>query len=169
MTRHLMIRLQERSPKAMKLLFHRFARLVYTIAFRTLRGPGEAEDVVQDTFFYLHRRAGLFDPLKGNAKAWIVQIACHRALDRKLYLQRRGDYCGTKIESVNDTLAGGTDLDREVGSKLDRAQLERALSELPEAQRRTLEMYHFEGLRLQEIADQRNDSLSNVRHGARTR
>jgi RNA polymerase sigma-70 factor (ECF subfamily) len=55
-------------------------------------------------------------------------------------------------------------LDREIGAKLNRARLERALAELPEAQRRTLEMFYFEGLELQEIADERNELLGNVRH-----
>ncbi|MBZ5697660.1 MAG: sigma-70 family RNA polymerase sigma factor [Acidobacteriia bacterium] len=160
----LMAQLQVRAPRALDVLFDRYARLVYTIAHRTLRDSGEAEDVVQDTFFYLFRKVALFDPLKGTAKAWIVQVAFHRALDRKSHLRRRGFYLCTEIDSMNDTLLGRTDLDREIGAKLNRAHLERALAELPETQRRTLEMYYFEGLELREIADERNEPLGNVRH-----
>jgi len=160
----LMAQLRSRSSIALEVLFDRYSRLVYTVALRTLRDSGEAEDIVQDTFFYLYRRAELFDPQKGSAKGWIVQVAFHRALDRKSHLKRRGSYDGTEIDSVSDTLIGTTDLDREIGAKLNRARLERALAELPEAQRRTLEMFYFEGLELQEIADERNELLGNVRH-----
>ena len=159
-----MAQLRSRSSIALEVLFDRYSRLVYTVALRTLRDSGEAEDIVQDTFFYLYRRAELFDPQKGSAKGWIVQVAFHRALDRKSHLKRRGSYDGTEIGSVSDTLIGTTDLDREIGAKLNRARLERALAELPEAQRRTLEMFYFEGLELQEIADERNELLGNVRH-----
>jgi RNA polymerase sigma-70 factor (ECF subfamily) len=95
----LMARLQEHEPKALEILFDRYSRLVRGIAIRTLRDYGEAEDALQDTFLYLHRRAALFDPQKGSAKVWIVQVAFHRALDRKSQLSRWGYYIGTEIES----------------------------------------------------------------------
>ena len=134
------------------------------IAFRVLRDYGEAEDAVQDTFLYLYTRAALFDARKGSAKGWIIQVAFHRALDRKSFLGRRGFYLGTEIDPVRDTLLGTTDLDREIGAKLNRAQLERAFAELPDAQRRTLELFYFEGLELREIATQLKEPLGNVRH-----
>ena len=160
----LMVRLEKREPKALEILFGRYSRLVRGIAIRTLKDYGEAEDALQDTFLYVYRRAALFDPCKGSLKAWIVQVAFHRALDRKLRLRREGSYLGAEIVSVNDNLPGATDLDREIGARLDRAQLKRAFAEIPEAQRRTLEMYYFEGLELREIAEQRNEPLGNVRH-----
>jgi RNA polymerase sigma-70 factor, ECF subfamily len=160
----LMARLQVRDSDALGALLERYSRLVLGIALRILRDHGEAEDIVQETFFYLYKRAGLFDATKGSARAWIVQVAFHRAVDRKLYLGRRGFYAGTEIDSVYDTLAGATDLDREIGTKIDRVQLERAFAELPEVQRRTLEMFYFEGLELREIAEELNDLLGNIRH-----
>ena len=59
---------------------------------------------------------------------------------------------------------GETDLDRETGSKLDRVRLEKAFAELPERQRRTLELFYFEGMELKEIAEELNEPLGNVRH-----
>lgn len=160
----LMVRLEEREPKALEILFDRYSRLVRGIAIRILKDYGEAEDVLQDTFLYVYRRAALFDPRKGSFKAWIVQVAFHRALDSKSRLSRGGYYLRKEIYSVEDTLPGATDLDREIGARLDRAQLKRAFAEIPEAQRRTLELYYFEGLELREIAEQRNEPLGNVRH-----
>jgi RNA polymerase sigma-70 factor (ECF subfamily) len=160
----LMARLQARDPEALEVLFDRYSRLVLGIAFRNLRDYGEAEDAVQDTFLYLYTKAALFDAQKGSAKAWIIQVAFHRSLDRKSFLGRRGFYLGTEIDPVHDTLLGTTDLDGEIGAKLNRAQLERAFAELPDAQRRTLELFYFEGLQLREIAAQLNEPLGNVRH-----
>jgi RNA polymerase sigma-70 factor, ECF subfamily len=159
-----MAQLRVRESNALEILFDRYSRLVFGIALRTLRDYGEAEDALQDTFLYLYRRAALFDPLKGSAKAWIVQVAVHRALDRKWRLSRGGFYLGTEIDSVDDTLLGATDLDREIGARLVRAQLERAFAELSDAQRRTLEMFYFEGQELREIAGKLNEPLGNVRH-----
>ncbi|MDX6458359.1 MAG: polymerase sigma-70 factor, subfamily [Acidobacteriaceae bacterium] len=160
----LMERLRAHDSEALDHLFRRYGRLVMGIAFRTLRDHGEAEDTVQDTFLYIYRRAVLFDAQKGTAKAWIVQVAFHRSLDKKSYLARRGFHLGTEIDSTDDTLSGNTDLDREVGGRLNRAKLEEAFAELPQEQRRTLELFFFEGMDMREIAGKLSESVGNVRH-----
>jgi RNA polymerase sigma-70 factor, ECF subfamily len=160
----LMARLQASDANALDVLFDQYSRLVLGIALRVLRDYGEAEDVVQEVFFHVFQKASLFDPSKGSAKGWIVQVAFHRALDRRAHLGRRGFYLGTEIESLDDTLLGETDLDREIGAKLNRAQLEKAFEELPEMQRRTLELFYFEGRELREISEKLNEPLANVRH-----
>jgi RNA polymerase sigma-70 factor, ECF subfamily len=160
----LMGRLQAEDTAALEVLFHRYARLVFRIARGVVRDAGEAEDVVQDAFFHVYRKSRLFDSSKGKAKNWILQIALHRSLDRKAHLIRRGFYLGTDISSLDDTLLGDTDLDREVGSKMDRAELKKAFQELPPSQRRTLELFYFEGLDLREISEKCNQPLGNTRH-----
>lgn len=159
-----MSRLQANDTGALEILFHRYARLVFRIARGVVRDSGEAEDVVQDAFFHLYRKSKLFDISKGSAKNWILQIALHRALDRKAHLIRRGFYLGTDIGSLDDTLLGGTDLDREIGAKLNREELKKAFAELPESQRCTLELFYFEGLDLREISEKFSQPLGNIRH-----
>jgi RNA polymerase sigma-70 factor (ECF subfamily) len=149
---------------ALALLFDRYSRLVFAIGLRVLHDPGEAEDLVQEVFTYLYRKAELFNAGRGSAKGWIVRTAFHRALDRRSYLARRFFYGGTDLSSVGDTLAGELDLERDTGAKLSRRQLQRAFSELKEKQRQTLELFFFEGLELTEIAAKLRQPLGNVRH-----
>src|ERR1700722_8792656 len=156
--------LQSYDAKAFEMLFCRYSRLVFGIASRILRDYSEAEEVVQETFLYVYRKATLFDPEKGGAKAWIVQVAFSRALDRKAHLSRRGFYVGTEIESLDDTLAGKTDVEREIGSKINFAHLQRAFQDLTQMQRRTLELFYFEGLELREISEKLHQPFGNVRH-----
>src|ERR1700719_3663601 len=159
-----MARLQSSHSDALEILFTRYSRLVLSIARGVVRDPGEAEDVVQEVFFYLYKKSNLFDGSKGSVKNWVLQIALHRALDRKAHLARRGFYLGTDLASLGDTLLGETDLDREIGAKLNRTQLEKAFEELPESQRVTLELFYFEGLDLREISRKLNQPLGNTRH-----
>jgi RNA polymerase sigma-70 factor (ECF subfamily) len=159
-----MARLQANDSAALEILFERYARLVLTMARGILRDRGEAEDVVQEAFFYVYKKAALFDRSKGNVRNWIVQIGVHRALDRRSHLVRRGFYVGTDFAALDDTLLGETDLDREIGVKLSRLQLEKAFEELPETQRLTLELFYFEGLNLREISEKLNQTLGNTRH-----
>ncbi len=154
--------LQARGYSDLDLLFDRYSRLVLSIACRILGDPSEAEEVVQEVFIYLYRKSGLFNPSKGSLKAWIIQITFCRALDRKLYLARRGFYVGEDINSL--PLREEIDLEQQVDAKLSRKHLERAFAELSDMQRRTIKFFYFEGLDLREISEQLSEPLGRVRH-----
>ena len=160
----LMSRLQAKDAKSLEQLFVRYSKLVFGIALRILNDHSEAEEVVQEAFFYAYRKALLFDPLKGSAKGWIVQIAFSRARDRKAHLSRRGFYSGTDIDSVDDTLIGQSDVEHEIGTRLDFSQLQCAFEDLTQMQRQTLEMFYFQGLELREISERLGEPFGNVRH-----
>jgi len=154
--------LQVRGSSDLDLLFDRYSRLVLGTACHVLGDPNEAEEVVQEVFFYLYRKPELFDPSKGSLKAWIIQITFCRALDRKLYLARRRFYASADIDSLQ--VRGETDLEQEIEAKLSRKHLERACAELTAMQRRTIELFYFEGLGLREIGQQLRQPLGRVRH-----
>ena len=160
----LMAALQAKDASALEALFDRYSRLVSSIAFRILHDHSEAEEVVQETFFYIYQRSALFDQKKGRAKTWIVQVAYSRALDRRAHLLRRGFYSGTEIESLDDTLVGKTDVEREIGAKINFAHLQRAFEDLTVMQRQTIELFYFEGLELREISERLHEPFGNVRH-----
>jgi RNA polymerase sigma-70 factor (ECF subfamily) len=160
----LFVRLRDKDPKALELLFTRYSRLVFGIALRILADHSEAEEVVQETFFYTYRKALLFDPAKGSGKGWIVQIAFSRARDRKAHLARRGFYSGTDIDSLDDTLMSQSDVEHDIGTRLDFSQLQGAFEDLTALQRQTLEMFYFQGLELREISERLGEPFGNVRH-----
>jgi RNA polymerase sigma-70 factor, ECF subfamily len=160
----LMESLKNRDREALAELFRRYGRLAFSIGLRILRDVGEAEEIVQDVFVFLYARAHLFDSRKGSAKAWLVQVAHHRSLDRQEYLRRRNFYFGTDADFLADTLAGTADLERDLQSKQSRERLKEAFENLSERQRRTLELFFFEDLEFDEIAERIGESVENVRH-----
>ena len=160
----LMAWIQAKDSTGLDLLYSRYSRLVFGIAFRIVNDRSEAEDVVQETFFSLYQKAMLFDPAKGSAKSWVVQIAFSRARDRRAHLLRRGFYSGTDIESLDDTLRGQDDIEREVGLRIDCSQLLSAFEDLTQMQQKTIELFYFQGLELREISQRLNEPFGNVRH-----
>jgi RNA polymerase sigma-70 factor (ECF subfamily) len=161
---NLLAALKGRDREAFAEVFRRYSRLVFSVGFRILRDAGEAEDVVQEVFLFLFQRAELFDARKGGAKAWIVQVAWHRSLDRREYLHRRNFYSGTEVNTLSDTLMGQEDVEDDLASKLNRERLKEAFQNLSDRQRLTLELFFFEELDLREIAARLDESLENVRH-----
>jgi RNA polymerase sigma-70 factor (ECF subfamily) len=158
--------LRDKDAEALDVLFSRHSRLVYGIALRILRDAGEAEEIVQECFLYMFRKADTFQPSRGTAKVWIVQVAYSRARDRKAHLSRRGFYLRTDLDS--DELGGGpvgtTDVEREIGVKLDFERLKQAFLDLSDFQRKTVQLFYFEGLDLREISECLHEPLGNVRH-----
>lgn len=158
--------LRSQDADALDVLFSRHSRLVYSIALRILRDSGEAEEVVQDCFLYVYRKALSFEPSRGSVKVWIIQMAYSRARDRKAHLTRRGFYLRTDIESdiLEGTLVGNADVEREIGAKVDFDRLQCAFEDLTEMQYETLKLFYFDGLELREISERLHEPLGNIRH-----
>lgn len=151
---------------ALDILFCRYSRLVFSIALHILRDAGEAEEVVQECFLYVLRKAPSFEPSRGSAKIWIEQVAYSRALDRKAHLQRRGFYLRSGLDpgELATARAPGEDAEQEMGHRLDFDRLLGAFGELTEMQRTTLQLFYFEQLDLREISLRLRQPLGNVRH-----
>ena len=160
----LMARLQNGDQAALEVLFDRYSRLILAIGLRILRDRGEAEELVQEIFLQIFDKAGSFDPAKGIARSWIIQIAYHRAFDRRSYLGRRRFYNGTDVKDLEDTLSGGTNLEEQIAARLNGSQLRTAFEDLSEKQRTTLEMFFFEGCTLREISQRLDEPIESVRH-----
>ena len=160
----LMAGIQTKDHRALDQIYTRYSRLVFGIALRILNDKSEAEEIVQEVFLAIYQKASQFDPAKGSAKTWLVQIAFSRARDRRSHLMRRGFYSGTDIDSLDDTLQGEDNIEREVGLRIDFAFLSSAFESLTQMQRATLELFYFQGLELREISERLNEPLGNVRH-----
>jgi RNA polymerase sigma-70 factor (ECF subfamily) len=104
--------LKNEDREALAELFRRYSRLVFSVGLRILRDPGEADEIVQDVYLFLYERAESYDEQKGGARAWLVQAAYHRSMDRRKYLHRRNFYFGIDMEVLADTLQGKDDVER---------------------------------------------------------
>jgi RNA polymerase sigma-70 factor (ECF subfamily) len=161
---HLMVRIRAGDLEPLGILFDRYARLVRTIGFRILRNATEVEDVVQEVFLHIYEKSEGFDPNRGSVRTWLVQIAYHRAFDRRAYLARRGFYDGTDISELKNTLREASSLEDEIAMRVTGEQLHSAFEQLNDVQRATLEKFFFEGYSLREISEVLGDTFENTRH-----
>ncbi|SMG60350.1 sigma-70 family RNA polymerase sigma factor [Paraburkholderia susongensis] len=82
----LLLRTGEGDQAAFATLYQRTSAKLFGICLRMLRDRSEAEDVLQDVYVTVWRRATLFDPTSAGAITWLATIARNRAIDR---LRRR--------------------------------------------------------------------------------
>jgi RNA polymerase sigma-70 factor, ECF subfamily len=153
--------------EALSDLFRRHARLVRTIACRILRDNEEAEDLLQEVFLFIQRKAAMFDGSKSSAQSWIVQMTYHRAIDRRRYLNSRHFYTHLDLNGSVDMLPAetcGGDGVIAAGALVGTATIKTLFETLTEDQRHTLNLFFFEGYTFDEIAVQLKQSLRNVRN-----
>lgn len=143
------------------ILFDRYHRLVFDVAVRIVRDPGEAEDVVQNVFLDVFRAMANFDPRKGILKVWVLQYAYHRALHRKRHLVSNHFYRWENLETAIEVGSG-----RALWGELPEATrlAEEMLENLKPRQRAVVEMTYYEGLTAEEIARRLGESPHVVRH-----
>jgi RNA polymerase sigma-70 factor (ECF subfamily) len=155
------------SSAAMRALYARCSGRAWAVTLRVLGSRADAEEVLQETFLEVWRRAREFDPSRGAVETWVTTIARTRAIDRKRAM-------GTVARIAEDAAvqpppASATPVDPSDAAALgqDRARVAAAMSQLPPEQRSVVELAYFEGLSQREIADRTGDPLGTVKTRAR--
>jgi RNA polymerase sigma-70 factor, ECF subfamily len=79
--------------QAFEALYDELSTAVFGLARRVVRDPTRAEDVTQEVFLEVWRKAARFDSALGKAKTWVMTIAHRRAVDavRRSESQKRQD------------------------------------------------------------------------------
>lgn len=142
-------------------LFRRYARLVYRVSADILRDGGEAEDVTQEVFMELYRKAHLYDSSRGSVRVWVLQYAYHRSLRRKTALRRRAAYAAEPLDAIEEQVEGDW---RKLSREEWRWVIRTGLAQLPARQRATLELACFEELSLRDVAERLGVSVGCTRH-----
>jgi RNA polymerase sigma-70 factor (ECF subfamily) len=157
----LMAHVQASDGDALQSLLRQYRRLVYRVAADILRDAGEAEDVTQEVFLEIYRKAHLYDSSRGPVRVWLLQYAYHRSLRRKDALRRRAAYRGEPLQVI-DSLPYGQR--RGLTRQECRWVIRAGLAQLPARQRATLELACLEELSLRDVAERLRVSLGCVRH-----
>lgn len=147
----LLAAITRREEGAIAALYDRYGGLAYGLAYRILGERGLAEDVVQDAFLSVWRRAISFQTGRGSVRTWLLSIVHHRAIDRV-----RGTAGRARQDAPLDELdraVSAEDPWREVDTSLQRDVLKQGLAALPDSQRRTIELAYFDGYTQHQIAE----------------
>src|SRR4030081_2854060 len=67
---------------ALQLIYQNTSAKLFGVCLRILKDRGEAEDVLQEVFVTVWRKAASFDPGRASPITWMVAIARNRAIDR---------------------------------------------------------------------------------------
>jgi len=133
-------------------LYARYAPIMFGMAAQAV-DRATAEEIVQDVFLAVWKGASTFDPKRGAARAWLLQIAHYRIANALRSRSRRPRAASASdAERLADEPDPSPDPAEEAWASHRRTILRRALEELPPPQRQALGLAYFEELSHGEIA-----------------
>ncbi|HZT53744.1 MAG TPA: sigma-70 family RNA polymerase sigma factor [Gaiellaceae bacterium] len=140
-------------------LYDRYGAACYRLARRIVRDPALAEDVVQEAFLAIWRGAARFVPERARASAWIMTLVHRRAVDIvRREERRRALPLGEDHDERADESAESV-----VWLRLERERVQRALAQLPDQQRETLELAYYGGFTQSELAERLGRPLGTIK------
>jgi RNA polymerase sigma-70 factor (ECF subfamily) len=160
-------RLKARDGSAMRELYDRYGRLVYSLIMRMVRNSAAAEDLVQETFLRVWNRAQAFDQERGALGPWVLTVARNRAID---YLRSADGKMSAGAIELDQLEHPGKFCDFEDRAlSLDRARrIREAFEKLTPHQKTVVELAYYEGLSQTEMAERMQQPLGTVKTWVRS-
>ena len=157
-------RLVAGDESALREAYRAHAPAVHGLALRVLSNEALAEEIVQDVFVRLWEQPERFDVSRGPIRAFLLSMTHSRAVERvrSEESQRR-----RRTELGRQPVRAGTDPARLLETEEAEQAVRAALAELPDVQRRPIEMAYFDGLSYREVAVELNEAEGTVKYRIR--
>lgn len=163
-------RIADGDRQAVGILYDKYGRLLYSVALQLTRDKHCAEEIVQDVFTTVWRKATRFEPQKAALVTWMMRITRNRAIDE---LRKRKSRRDVSVGNILEVVEEGENFDFR-NSRLmdpessamrewDRARVAKAVETLPEEQRVALLLAYFRDLTQKEIAEQLGEPLGTIK------
>ena len=149
-----------RDAAALALLYDRYRIILFGLLMRILNNREEAEDVLQEAFLQVWRKAADFDENRGRPFTWLVTLARSRGIDRLRTLSARERLAQAGAREVSEEVS---DAASDAFKSEQRGLVTDALAQLPDEQKRPIMLAYFDGLTQSEIATRLGAPLGTVK------
>lgn len=139
-----------RTDKEIAEIYERHKRTLYRVCFAYMKNPADTEDIVQDTFFQLIKKATAFES-EEHEKAWLIRTATNLCKNRLRHWWRKNENLG---DYENHKGNSNIEIDEVIG----------AVMALPDKYKTTVYLYYYEGYDSIEISKALNKPQSTIRN-----
>ncbi len=154
-----------RDEAALAQLYDQYRSILFGLLMRILHNREEAEDVLQEVFLQVWRRAADFDESRGRPFTWLVTLARSRGIDRLRTIASRERVA---VAGAREASEATSDAASDAFKSEQRGLVTTALAQLPDEQKRPLMLAYFDGLTQSEIAARLGAPLGTVKTRMRT-
>lgn len=147
--------------QALALLYDRYGGMAYSLAYKILTDRTSSEDVVQEVFLTLWRKAQSFDIRRGEVRTWLLTMVHHRCID--VIRRQRGKATLQITPDFNHPASEADGVWNLVVHSLDSEAIQNALTQIPEKQKQVIDLAYFGGYTHSEIAEMLQVPLGTVK------
>jgi RNA polymerase sigma-70 factor (ECF subfamily) len=145
---------------AFESLYQRTNVKLFGVALRILPERQEAEEVLQEVYLAVWRRAGAFDPARGTAMTWLITLTRNRALDRLRATRRRP---ADPIELAGDVPDPEPDAEARALAGDEATRIAWCLDRLDHDDARLIRTAFFEGASYADLATRASRPLGTIK------
>lgn len=142
-------------------LYQRTSSKLFGVCLRILHERSEAEEVLQDVYLTIWRKAGQYDADRASPITWLAMIARNKAIDR--LRASRVDRASAPIDLAAELADEGIDAPGLVEAASEGKRLHNCLDELTGEQGRVIRVAFFEGCTYEEIAQRSSTPLGTIK------
>ena len=162
--RELMRQVVAADEEAFGSFYRRFAPALFSMIYNIVQDQKAAEDVLQESFVQMWKKASSYDGGRSSVFTWAVMISRNRAIDRLRSRQRRARTAeAAAVEASVQPQFNCEQPDDLLGEGDERNRIRNALSHLPDAQRDAINLAFFRGLTQAEISTEIGAPLGTVK------
>src|SRR5262245_38881653 len=158
---HLIQRVANQDREAFSQFYERYSTPVFTLAMRMLKTRSEAEDLLQEVFVQVWRQARGYSAERGSPEAWIINITRSRAIDKIRSIRRMGR--SFVLADPPGRAQSGAAIESWTAESEAPITMNSALANLPETQRKVLELAYLDGMTQTEIAERLAEPLGTIK------
>lgn len=154
--KHIVELLQERDEKAISLLYEHYGDTLYGVAHKVVRDNELAQDVLQESFVKIWKKADSYDSTKAKLFTWLFRITRNTAIDKLRSLSNKSD---KEIQmDVSDVYNIGVN-----STRPELMDVQENLSKIEPKYQIVLDALFFQGMTQQEASDELNIPLGTIK------
>src|SRR5262249_47035547 len=136
---------------ALRMVYQDTSAKLFGVCLRILKDRSDAEDVLQEVFVTVWRKAASFDPSRASPITWLVAMARNRAIGRlrSSTISRQSE----PIESAQDVRDNAPGAIDQVLQAEEHARLKTCLGELEERQSKAVRSAFLDGVTYEQLAE----------------
>jgi RNA polymerase sigma-70 factor (ECF subfamily) len=157
--------IQSGEQQAFATFYDRFAPGLFSMIYAIMHDQKESEDVLQEAFVQMWKRAATYDATRSSLFTWAVMISRHKAIDRLRSRQRQSRLVDDVANPVDELAASAPAerADNVLARRDERERVRAAMAQLGDVQREAIDLAFFAGLTQTQIAEKLGAPLGTVK------
>lgn len=155
--------LSKKDKSAIALAYKNYGANLYGVIINILRNEEDAQEVLQDTFLKIWKKADSYNPEKGKLYTWMINIARRTAIDKT----RTAAFKARKKTSTLGVLENRSTPPKELQEAVKNNNLQLMIDSIDEKYRVIINLIYFQGYTMDEVHQKLDIPLGTVKSRVR--